>query len=65
MHRWKMTRAQRDKLKYLEGEEHGGEGLEPDEPVQREGGGGVVGPVVERRDLIMLPTADNNKKIQY
>jgi hypothetical protein len=43
---------------HLQGEEHGGEGLEADEPVEGEGGGGVVvGTVVERRDLIMLPAS--------
>ncbi len=39
----------------LECEEHGGERLEPDEPVQGECRGGVVGPVVKGWDLIVLP----------
>jgi hypothetical protein len=43
----------------LECEEHGGERLEPDEPVQGEGRGGVVGPVVKGRDLIVLPAVNN------
>ena len=38
-------------LSPLEGQEHGGEGLQAKEVVQDEGGGGVVGAVVERGDL--------------
>jgi len=33
----------------------GGEGLDADEPVEGEGGGGVVGAVVEGRDVGVVP----------
>ena len=42
-------------LARLEGEEHGGEGLEPEQVVEDEGRGRVVGAVVERWDLVVVP----------
>ena len=43
------------KLPALQREEQGGEGLQPDQPVQGEGSRAVVCAVVKRRYLIMLP----------
>ena len=42
-------------LPVLQGEEQAGERLQPDEPVEGEGCSGVVGAVVEGRDLVVLP----------
>lgn len=42
-------------LASLQMQEEAREGLEPQEPVECECGGGVVSAVVERRDLIVLP----------
>jgi hypothetical protein len=39
----------------LEVEKEGGEGLQADEPVQGKGRCGVVGSVVEGRDLVIVP----------
>ncbi len=39
----------------LELQEVGGEGLDADEPVEGESGGGVVGAVVEGRDVRVVP----------
>ena len=42
-------------LPVLQGEEQAGERLQPDEPVEGEGCSGVVGAVVEGRDLVVFP----------
>ena len=44
-------------LSTLQRQKHGGEGLQSYQPVEGEGGGGVVCAVVEGRNLVMLPLA--------
>ena len=51
------------KLAALEGQEHRREGLEPDEPVEGEGRGRVVGAVVERGYLVVLPAGVPGLKV--